>query len=216
VAHQRRLTREQSRAETRRRLLEAGERVFAEKGLYGASVEEIAERAGFSSGAFYSNFEDKEELFLALFDRRTETQIAEVASLLQGNPAPSDFFAALKARERGRGAQRTWFMLTLEFVLYSVRTPRARPKLARRERAVRDAYARAAIAQHHAQGLSPPGPPEQLGLILQALDHGFWMQRNIDPETVSEAAFVDALDFLLKASVALAQQTATAGAGQSR
>jgi AcrR family transcriptional regulator len=210
------MTREESRAETRRRLLDAGERVFAEKGFAGASIEEIAERAGFSSGAFYSNFEDKQELFLALFDRRTQAQIAEVTELLKANPAPSDFFAALKTREAGRGSQRTWLMLTLEFVLYSLRTPAARPRLAQRERAVREAYARAAAAQHKALGLPLPGPPHQLGLILQALDHGLWIEQNVDPEQVPEDAMVDALEFLLKASVALAHESPRTTAGKSK
>jgi len=55
-----------SRENTRARLLEAAAQVFAEVGLDGASVEEVCERAGFTRGAFYSNFESKDELFLML------------------------------------------------------------------------------------------------------------------------------------------------------
>ena len=63
------------REEVRRRLLDAGASVFAERGLEGASVEEIAETAGFSRGALYSNFQDKYELFLALAKRRAELSL---------------------------------------------------------------------------------------------------------------------------------------------
>ena len=57
-----RLTRRESRAATRAKLIESAGEVFAERGFYGASVEEITERAGFSRGAFYSNFASREEL----------------------------------------------------------------------------------------------------------------------------------------------------------
>lgn len=60
----RRLTREESQAQTRGRLLDAARTVFAGRGYHGASVEEIAEEAGYSKGAVYSNFESKEEIFL--------------------------------------------------------------------------------------------------------------------------------------------------------
>src|SRR5580693_1477163 len=64
-----RLTREQSKAHTRERLLDAARSVFASSGFHGASVEEIASTAGYSTGALYSNFDGKEDLFLALMER---------------------------------------------------------------------------------------------------------------------------------------------------
>ncbi|MGD1058555.1 MAG: helix-turn-helix domain-containing protein, partial [Solirubrobacteraceae bacterium] len=59
-----RMTREQTRANTRERLLVAARSVFARSGFHGASVDEIASEAGFSTGALYSNFGGKEDLFL--------------------------------------------------------------------------------------------------------------------------------------------------------
>ena len=60
------MTATRSRENTRARLLEAAEQVFAEVGLEGATVEAVCDRAGFTRGAFYSNFESKDELFLTL------------------------------------------------------------------------------------------------------------------------------------------------------
>ncbi len=68
-----------SRENTRSRLLEAAHEVFAEVGLGAASVEAICERAGFTRGAFYSNFESKDELFLALITRMAEDKLDEVS-----------------------------------------------------------------------------------------------------------------------------------------
>ncbi|WZH35135.1 MAG: helix-turn-helix domain containing protein [Microbacterium enclense] len=66
------------REATRTRLLDAATEMFAEVGIDAASVEAICERAGFTRGAFYSNFASKEELFLALCARSAETTIAAV------------------------------------------------------------------------------------------------------------------------------------------
>ena len=67
-----------SRENTRARLLDAAAEVFAEVGLDGASVEEVCERAGFTRGAFYSNFESKDELFLMLAGRVAEVRVTAV------------------------------------------------------------------------------------------------------------------------------------------
>ena len=74
-----RLTRKEKQAETRRRLLGAGERVFLRRGLQGSSVEEIAAEAGFTRGAFYSNFESKDELFVELLHVRVYDRYADLA-----------------------------------------------------------------------------------------------------------------------------------------
>jgi len=67
-----------SRENTRARLLEAAAQVFAEVGLEGATVEAVCERAGFTRGAFYSNFESKDELFLTLAGSVAEARLAAV------------------------------------------------------------------------------------------------------------------------------------------
>ncbi|MEU2204864.1 helix-turn-helix domain-containing protein [Microbacterium oleivorans] len=82
-----------SRENTRARLLEAAHEVFAEVGLDAASVEAICERAGFTRGAFYSNFESKDELFLALITRLSEDKLDEVSvrvRRLSGTDSPLD------------------------------------------------------------------------------------------------------------------------------
>ena len=65
-----RMTQAERREETRDQLLTAAARVFARNGFHATSLEAVAEEAGFSRGAVYYNFADKEELFLELLDRR--------------------------------------------------------------------------------------------------------------------------------------------------
>src|ERR1700739_1186795 len=82
-----RLTREQSKAKTRQRLLVAARTVFARRGYHGASVEEIAAAAGFSTGALYSNFDGKEDLFLALMEREIDHHARAIASAVAARPS---------------------------------------------------------------------------------------------------------------------------------
>jgi AcrR family transcriptional regulator len=74
--------RDEQKALTRRRLLDAAETVFARRGFHGASVEEIAREAGATTGAVYSNFAGKEDLFLALFEERIATDVADYSQIV--------------------------------------------------------------------------------------------------------------------------------------
>src|SRR5437870_1986373 len=76
-----RLNREQSQAQTRERLLQAGRKLFVQNGFGGASIREIAEEAGYSQGAFYSNFADKDAILLELLRRHMETEATQLAAV---------------------------------------------------------------------------------------------------------------------------------------
>ena len=82
-APRQRLTRAEAKSRTRQLLLDAAASVFARKGYVGASVEEIAETAGFSIGAVYSNFGSKEELFLELSAAYRSDLIAAAAGAVR-------------------------------------------------------------------------------------------------------------------------------------
>src|ERR1700735_3321772 len=99
-----RLTRQESRLETRTKLLESAAQLFAKGGYEGASVDLIAETAGYSKGAFYSNFESKEAIFLALLDAHKRQEIEALAHLLaQDIPAP-ELLALIRNSATGRGS----------------------------------------------------------------------------------------------------------------
>ena len=94
-----RLSRDERKAETREHLLEAAGRVFARNGYHGASVDEVAEEAGYSTGALYSNFDGKEDLFLAVLQRHIERQVKELSETVSERPTVD---------ERARGGARVW------------------------------------------------------------------------------------------------------------
>src|SRR5215469_13113802 len=76
-----RLTREDSRDQTTQRLLDAAQKLFAKKGLDRTSVEDIAETAGYTRGAFYSNFSSKGDLFIELLRRDHAAMNAQLRAL---------------------------------------------------------------------------------------------------------------------------------------
>src|SRR5918999_3972844 len=77
--------RRQPRAQTREELLDAAARVFARRGFHGASVEAVCEEAGFSTGAVYSNFGGKEDLFLSLYEERIQRRRRELREAVEGS-----------------------------------------------------------------------------------------------------------------------------------
>lgn len=127
------------RQETRNRLLDAAAEVFTEEGLQGASVESVCSRAGFTRGAFYSNFSSKEELFLALLDReyvqRTQylrDKAAELVPLLNAREClltPSDAASYVADFFAPTGWESMWFALETEFMLLALREPAGSPEL---------------------------------------------------------------------------------------
>lgn len=121
------------RAQTRERLMTAAVTVFADRGIIGASVEEICEAAGFTRGAFYSNFVDKDELVLALLRREIDTQYSAAEQALlamsqaKGERQAHDLVpVGLTAFEQAGHAGRDWILTQQELLLYAARVPRVR------------------------------------------------------------------------------------------
>lgn len=204
-----RRTREEARLETRRKLLDAAAEVFAERGFHGASVEEIAERAGFTRGAFYSNFSGKDDVFLAVYDRRLQTQIEEISAIMRTSSDPADFLASLRTRRRDEPTTFAWMLLEKEFLLYAMRNPDIRPRFAERYRHVRRQYAHAIGSLFDALGLELPAPIEDMTIIVNVLDDGVLPLHYLDPETVRHGFFFDALTLLFESAVALSEKRAS-------
>jgi AcrR family transcriptional regulator len=111
-----RLTRAERQQETRKALLDAAARVFVRRGFQGSSVEEISAEAGYTRGAFYSNFNSKEELFVALLHERVYARYTAMyeEGLQDPKRAPTlvetgEMLAAIQARSEDRWLFRLWF-----------------------------------------------------------------------------------------------------------
>ena len=112
------------RATTRARLLDAAREVLAETGIQGATVEQICERAGFTRGAFYSNYDSKDELVVDLFNREKERMVGALRGAVDDELRPGDLGSIAQVLERFTAIEpidRTWFLVHHEFVIHAVR-----------------------------------------------------------------------------------------------
>jgi AcrR family transcriptional regulator len=171
-----RLTRQESRLATRTRLLESAAQLFARGGYEGASVDLIAESAGYSKGAFYSNFESKEAIFLELLDAHKRREIEALAQLLaQDIPAP-ELLSLIRNSETGRGSDFDFGLLSAEFQLQACRDKTFARTYAKLHRTHRDTMAGLVIKLFTKLDRTPPADPKDLADIIMALTTGLSLQ----------------------------------------
>jgi AcrR family transcriptional regulator len=196
----RRLTRAESRERTRRQLLEAAADIFARRGYAAASVEEIAESAGFSVGAVYSNFANKDELFAALMTDRAVNHMDEVADIFDSAEALSQDPLQGLGRMLIAIADKDLHVAVLktEFWLHAVRNP----ELMRIEA---DASGRTLTAVREIlTGVLDRNDVDQsvvsvddFATVTLALFGGLIRQRRTDPSRVSDDMFGQAIRWLI-------------------
>jgi AcrR family transcriptional regulator len=173
---------------TRETLLNAAEIVFAEKGFYRATLDDIATRAGFTKGAVYSNFRNKEDLLLELLNRRIDQQIGVVNTLLGSDtPDASGQFPSINELVE-QGAffnDETWGILSLEFRLYALRHPDVRHKLADLIQRERELVQRLFDHEYPAVDKAPRYPTHDIAVIALALFDGLGSNRLLEPSSVT-------------------------------
>jgi len=180
-----RLTREQSRDQTRQRLLDAAQSIFLSKGFVAASVEDIAEQAGYTRGAFYSNFGSKSELFLQLLKRDHENVMADMRAIFEAGETRQQMEARVLDYYSTHYRENDCFLLWMEGKLQAARDPDFRVGFIaclRELRAATTEYIRQFSAL---VGTPLPLPAEQLSLGLLALSDGMQFSYAFDPQAVT-------------------------------
>jgi AcrR family transcriptional regulator len=193
-----RKTQAERREETREELLAAAGRVFAQRGFHGTSLDAIAEEAGFSRGAVYYNFADKEELFLELLDRRCAERAQDLRELFTGE----DDDIAATSRQAQLAAQRAldamtgdpeWRALYLEFLAQAARDPAFRRRFSKRTSEMRGALEEIVVERTRGVVDALGMEPAQLAVVIDALGDGLWAQhmlhgeRAVPPDLFSKA-----------------------------
>ncbi|HZZ46816.1 MAG TPA: TetR/AcrR family transcriptional regulator [Pseudonocardia sp.] len=191
-----RLTRAESRARTQKLLLATAKRLFLRDGYPAASVEAIAETAGFSRGAVYSAFGSKERLCMAVLEDIYTDEISAIAKAL-GSPGTLEqrLDAFEEWANRMIGAE-GWTTLSVEFASAARRDPELLSELVAQYERVREMIAAVFSYQAHALGLNPALAPEAMGTAVFSLLIGLGLQRLVDPE-ISVRVAVDAARALL-------------------
>ncbi|KEK22995.1 TetR/AcrR family transcriptional regulator [Bacillus gaemokensis] len=127
--NRRRLTQEERKQETRQLLLASAFETFAKFGFHGASVDKIAEHAGFSKGAIYAHFHTKEDLFLAIVEQQMNLYVQDLRQVIEQQQSLANFIETMDVYSHSvRQKTKTWSMLSMEFLLYAMREESVRHK----------------------------------------------------------------------------------------
>ena len=174
--------------------------MFEEQGIGGASIEAIVAAAGFTRGAFYSNFKSKDELIIAMLEDHVEQMVRRNLELLAQHNNIEDFLDAWKNMDRstqdplGRSP-----LLHMEMILFVARAEKRRPELAKRLRARRKMITDIVEIAAKNGGNDGVRNAPWTGAILLALEDGFRLHRLIDPETTPGDSFQRAVVDLRRA-----------------
>lgn len=175
-----------SRTATRARLLAGALEVFAERGFAGASVEDICDQAGFTRGAFYSNFGSKDELVLSLFQATTDRLLEQIEALLPdlANQPGTLLDAILGLLDEAIGDQRQWHLISAEFTLHALRNPDAARALNEQRAMFRASLTRLVEEISAASHLQFSVPAEQFVRLVIAVHEGARSQSLLEPDKV--------------------------------
>ncbi|MBT2369424.1 TetR family transcriptional regulator [Streptomyces sp. ISL-10] len=167
------------RAQTRQRMLDAALQVFADEGFGRSTVERVCERAGYTRGAFYSNFSSLDELFLAMWEERSQRMLADLREALAevSGAAPEE---ALRAALRAIPVDDAWYRVTAEFTAHALRNPPLRRVMAAREQAILDTILPVVVDALGRTGRRVPDVVA-LGQALVAVHDGTAVQVLLEP-----------------------------------
>ncbi|MGY1593285.1 TetR/AcrR family transcriptional regulator [Geodermatophilus sp. SYSU D00965] len=193
-----RLSRVEQVERNRGLVLDAARRVFLARGYGGATLDAIAEEAGFSKGVVYSQFRGKADLFLALLERRIAER-AEQNTRVAAEHSGIDALCALlrvNARRSREGAD--WARLLIEFRTAAARDPAVNARYAALHARAVELLAETVDDALARDGLAPVYPPRTFAQLYFALDSGAVLERATDPAALPDDLAVDLLTRLVR------------------
>ncbi len=193
-----RLSRTDSRAQTRRQLLEAAARLIGRNGYQATSVDDVVEAAGYSKGAFYYNFDSKDDLFEELVAQSIGDLVSSLEDALAGSHTIEEKLGAVQRALSEERQSRAENRLELEVLVTAVREPKVRAVVVDAYRRMRTAIASLIDEQFRDAGVKPPLPPDTLATAIIAGSKGFGLLRAIDPESVTEELLPSVVGLLLR------------------
>jgi AcrR family transcriptional regulator len=208
-----RLTRKERQAHTRSCLMASAAKIFARRGLQHASIDEVAQDAGFTKGAFYANFRSKEELFLAMLDERFAQRLGEMEAVMATDATPVEQARAAGADfMRAIAADREWERLFLEFAAYAARNEDFREELITRYRTLRERIAELLRQRIERLPLESPVPAEQIALMTFAMSNGVALEKLLEPDAVPDDLLGQILAIFFTGLRTMAQERAASTA----
>jgi AcrR family transcriptional regulator len=185
-----RRTRRDSQAQTRTDLIAAAREVFLARGFHAASLDEIAERAGYTKGAVYSNFAGKDDLFLALLAEHYERRAEQYAAIIPATDDAEETYRAIaRAMLDAYAREPQWWPLVSDFVSHASRHPALLERLRKTREAYLDALAGIIDAHCDRHGLTYSLPAKEIARGTGSLMRGMAVEWAIDPSPADRETF---------------------------
>ncbi|WAH60080.1 TetR/AcrR family transcriptional regulator [Pseudomonas silvicola] len=176
-----RMGREAKQQHTREKLFQAATDLMVSKGYHGASVSDIAEAAGFSKGAFFSNFASKAELLLALTQRFKGVEIERLSSVLNADASPAELSQGLVQYIDNLKHNKACVVLDVELQLMASRDPAFAPHYHALHQQNSEALGRLIEVIFNNRGKQSPMPRPALAMLFTALSESLMLQGLPDP-----------------------------------
>ena len=179
-----RLSRAEQNSRNRALLFAAARRVFLARGYHAATLEQIADEAGFSKGVVYSRFASKADLFLALLEDRIAERAAQNAALARDLAGTGDFAALLDLAQRAEREAPGWRLLVTEFRIHAARDAELNRRYAALHARTVEGIASVLVLISEQDAERLPVPPRQLAGLLLAIDTGLALELQADPDAL--------------------------------
>jgi AcrR family transcriptional regulator len=194
-----RLTRPEQNQRNSALVLQAARRIFLARGYHAATVEEIADEAGFSRGVVYSRFDSKAGLFLALLEARMAERAARTAALAGGLSGDGGAVTLMEAAADRDSEDPGWGLLLIEFRVHAARDRDLNNRYAAAHQRTVERTAGVLGGIYHRAGQVPPLPTGQLAELMLALSSGAQLEHAANPAALPDAIRAHALRRLLAA-----------------
>ena len=198
------LSRAESKARTRAKIMVAARRVFERQGFHGASLDQVARQAGFTKGAVYSAFDSKADLFFALLAERAAGRRAELGSVLAEGLQGEEMVVEMSRRfARSAAAERDWWAAVIEFATFAARDEALRSRYAEHHDETREAIMRAVTAGGGAGDLDP----RSVATLSMALSSGLTLEALLSPGEVPQELYVRGQAALYRGTASATEET---------
>ena len=173
------------RPQTTAALLDAAHDVFAERGFHGSSIGEICERAGLTTGAFYSNYPSKDALFLALFDRHSQRLVQRFSEFVSDALDAEDPLSTLLGLlAELNDYDPSWYLVSTEYTLHAIRNPLAAKALAEHDKHLRDELTALLGLLLKKSGYQSDVDLDMLARLVVAIHEGGLAQSLVEPDAL--------------------------------
>jgi AcrR family transcriptional regulator len=192
------MTRAEQQQRTREGIVAAAEELFVTQGFHATSVDQIAAAAGYTKGAVYSNFDAKEDVFFAVYERRVDALVSRIGKVLDGGGDVRELILAHASDTvTRRGRDDRWLATFFEFWAHVVRRPSLRARFAEIHARAQAPFDGALERLAAEQGVELPVAARPLAVAMMAMSTGLALEGLVQPEVVDARLGVRVVELVL-------------------